>query len=356
MKIKLSTREVKELEVILLNKDITTAKNPNLIKELKSIIHQAKAKVVTTVNTVMVQTYWQIGKMLIEDEQQGHKRAKYGTNQLQTISDELTKEFGKGFDVSNLRNMRRFYLVFPIQDSVSPKLSWTHYRVLIRIENKEAREWYMQEAIENSWSVRALDRQISKLYYERLLSSQDKTIIKQEAQEKIKALQNDIKEHLRDPYIFDFLDLPTQSLMESNIEQALIDNLQKFLLQLVAFVDRQQRLQVEEQDFYIDLVFYNFKLKCFLLIDLKLGKLTHQDVGHMDTYVRVYDEFYKSNDDNPTIGLILCSEDSKAVAKYSVLNDSEQLFSSKYLPFLPTKEELEATIQKERLLLEEIER
>lgn len=330
--------------------------NINLIQDLKNLIHQAKAKVVTTVNTVMVQTYWQIGKMLVEDEQQGEKRAKYGTNQLQNISKELTKEFGKGFDVSNLRNMRRFYLTFPIQETVSPKLSWSHYCKLIKIENKEAREWYMQEAIENSWSVRALNRQISKLYYERLLSSQDKTIIKQEAQEKIKALQNDIKEYLRDPYIFDFLDLPTQSLLESNIEQALIDNLQKFLLELgrgFAFVSRQQRVQVEEQDFYIDLVFYNFKLKCFLLIDLKLGKLTHQDVGQMDTYVRVYDEFYKSQDDNPTVGLILCSEDSKAVAKYSVLNDSEQLFSSKYLPFLPTKEELEIAILKERLLLEE---
>ncbi len=214
----------------------------------------------------------------------------------------------------------------------------------------------MHEAIENSWSVRALDRQISKLYYERLLSSQDKAIVKQEAQEKTKVLQKDIKEYLRDPYIFDFLDLPTKSLLESNIEQALIDNLQKFLLELgrgFAFVSRQQRLQVEEQDFYIDLVFYNFKLKCFLLIDLKLGKLTHQDVGQMDTYVRVYDEFYKSKDDNPTIGLILCSEGSKAVAKYSVLNDSKQLFSSKYLPFLPTKEELETAILKERLLLEE---
>jgi len=275
---------------------------------------------------------------------------------LQTISSELTKEFGRGFDVTNLRNMRRFYITFPIRETLSPKLSWSHYCKLMRVENQEAREWYIKESIENSWSVRALERQISKLYYERLLSSQDKALIAKEAKEKTDVLQVDIKEHLRDPYIFDFLNLPSQSLLESNIEQALIDNLQKFLLELgrgFAFVSRQQRLQVEEQDFYIDLVFYNFKLKCFLLIDLKLGKLTHQDVGQMDTYVRIYDKFHKGDDDNPTIGLILCSESSQAVAKYSVLSDSKQLFSSKYLPFLPTQEELERQLLKERRLLME---
>ncbi len=328
--------------------------NTNLINELKTIINQAKTKVVTTINTTMVQTYWQIGKMLVEDEQKGEKRAKYGKQQLEHISKVLTDEFGKGFDTRNLRNMRQFYLTFPIWNSVSAKLSWTHYRVLIRVENKEAREWYIKEAIENSWSVRALERQISKLYYERLLSSQEKSPLKQEAEEKTKPLALSPKDILRDPYIFDFLNLPSQSLLESNIEQSLINNLQQFLLELgrgFAFVSRQERLSVEEQDFYIDLVFYNFKLKCFLLIDLKLGKLTHQDVGQMDTYVRVYDKFKKNEDDNPTIGLILCSESSKAVAKYSVLSDSKQLFSSKYLPFLPTTQELEKELLKKRRLL-----
>ena len=249
--------------------------NIQLIQELKSIIYQAKQKLVTAVNTTMVKTYWEIGRMIVENEQEGEKRAKYGTAQLQTISNELTKEFGRGFDVTNLRNMRRFYITFPIRETLSPKLSWSHYCKLMRLENKEAREWYIKESIQNSWSVRALERQISKLYYERLLSSQDKTSLTKEAKEKTDILQVDIKEHLRDPYIFDFLNLPSQSLLESNIEQALIDNLQNFLLELgrgFAFVSRQQRLQVEEQDFYIDLVFYNFKLKCFLLIDLKLGK------------------------------------------------------------------------------------
>jgi len=334
--------------------NMDNALDKNLLNELKSIIQLAKTNVVTVVNTTMVQTYWQIGKMLVEDEQQGKKRAKYGKQQLQHISNELTKEFGKGFDVSNLRNMRRFYIAFPIRETVSPKLSWSHYCKLIKIENKTAREWYIKEAIENSWSVRALERQISKLYYERLLASQEKAPLQQEAKEKTKPLQVDVKDYLRDPYIFDFLNIDSKSLFESEVEQALIDNLQQFLLELgrgFAFVSRQQRLSVEEQDFYIDLVFYNFKLKCFLLIDLKIGKLTHQDVGQMDTYVRVYDKFHKSEDDNPTIGLILCSENSRAVAKYSVLSDSKQLFSSKYLPFLPTEEELKAELLRERKLL-----
>ena len=328
--------------------------NTNLIENLKSIIIASRVKVLQSVNTVMVQTYWNIGKILIEDEQQGKARATYGKGQLKQISQVLTKEFGKGYDVSNLRNMRRFYIVFPIQDSVRLELSWTHYRVLIRIENKDVREWYMQEAIENNWSVRALERQKSKLYYERLLSSKEKSPLKQEAQEKIKPLQVDVKNMLRDPYIFDFLNIDDKTLFETDIEQSLIDNLQKFLLELgrgFAFVSRQQRLCVEEQDFYIDLVFYNFKLKCFLLIDLKLGKLTHQDVGQMDTYVRVYDKFHKSDDDNPTVGLILCSESSNAVAKYSVLSDKKQLFASKYLPFLPTEEELRVELLRERILI-----
>jgi len=325
----------------------------DLIQNIKNLLIASRNQVVQTVNSVMVQTYWNIGKMIVEDEQNGETRAEYGKKQLQSISKTLTDEFGKGFDTTNLRKMRQFYLVFPNQDSVSLKLTWTHYRTLIRVENQSAREWYIQEAITNNWSVRALERQILKLYYERLLSSNDKTPLIDEANENIKALQTteqttDIKNYLRDPYVFDFLNLPNEALLETNIEQALIDNLQKFLLELgrgFAFVERQQRLSVEEQDFYIDLVFYNFKLKCFLLIDLKLGKLTHQDVGQMDTYVRVYDKFHKSQDDNPTIGLILCSESSQAVAKYSVLSESKQLFSSKYLPFLPTIEELEYELE-----------
>lgn len=302
----------------------------------------------------MVQSYWHVGRLIVEDEQQGKARAAYGKQQLAQLAEVLSDEFGKGFDARNLRNMRQFYQTFPIWNAVRTELSWTHYRRLIRIENQQARDWYISESIVNHWSARALDRQVSKLYYERLLSSKEKAPLQQEAAEKSLALQVDTKDILRDPYIFDFLNLPDQILFESDIEQSLIDKIQQFLLKLgrgFAFVSRQQRLQVEEQDFYIDLVFYNFKLKCFLLIDLKLGKLSHQDVGQMDTYVRVYDAFHKREDDNPTIGLILCSEKSEAVAKYSVLSDSKQLFSSKYLPFLPTEDELRLELLRERRLI-----
>lgn len=326
-----------------------------MIEEIRTLLINSRLQLQQSVNSVMVQTYWNIGKIIVEDEQDGQERAAYGKKQLEQISNTLTQEFGKGFDARNLRSMRQFYLNFSNWNAVSTKLSWTHYRTLIRIENQDARDWYIKETIENNWSTRALERQVSKLYYERLLSSSDKQTLVVEANEKINELQtSDIKNYLRDPYIFDFLNLPSESLLETNIEQALIDNLQQFLLELgrgFAFVSRQQRLSVEEQDFYIDLVFYNFKLKCFLLIDLKLGKLSHQDVGQMDTYVRIYDKFHKSEDDNPTIGLILCSEPSLAVAKYSVLSESKQLFSSKYLPFLPTVEELQKELLRERNLL-----
>jgi len=328
--------------------------NTQIIQEIRNLLIISREALQHSVNSAMVQTYWHIGRVIVEDEQNGNSRAKYGKKQLELISDSLTLEFGKGFEVSNLRKMRQFYQVFPIQDSVSLKLSWTHYRRVMSIENKNAREWYITETIANNWSVRALDRQISSLYYESLVSRKDKEPVKKEAVAKTKELQVDMKNYLRDPYIFDFLNLENRPLLESNLEQSLIDNLQKFLLELgrgFAFVSRQQRLSVENQDFYIDLVFYNFKLKCFLLIDLKLGKLTHQDVGQMDTYVRVYDKFEKNEDDNPTIGLILCSEKSEAVAKYSVLSDSKQLFSSKYLPFLPTEEELRVELLRERNLL-----
>lgn len=328
--------------------------NITLLNDIRQVLMTAQQNIVQTVNSAMVQTYWQIGRLIVEDEQQGQRRAEYGKQQLELLAKTLQAEFGKGFDITNLRRMRAFYESFPIRDAVRLELSWTHYRTVIRIENQQARDWYITETIANNWSARALERQISTLYYERLLSSADKAPVIQEAMEKTSDLQNDIKQYLRDPYILDFLNLPSTAVLESTIEQGLIDNLQKFLLELgrgFAFVSRQQRISVEDQDFYLDLVFYNFKLKCFLLIDLKLGKLTHQDVGQMDTYVRIYDQHHKSTDDNPTIGLILCSEKSTAVAKYSVLTDSKQLFSAKYLPYLPTEEELRLELQRERALL-----
>ncbi|MDG6881841.1 Uncharacterized conserved protein [Phocoenobacter uteri] len=327
--------------------------NNDLTQSIAQIIEQARKQVKQTVNSAMVQCYWDIGRLLVEDEQQGQQRAEYGKYVLQNLSERLTTMYGKGFDISNLRNMRQFYLAFPIRDTLCRELSWSHYRRLIRVEDPSARQWYLQETIEQNWSVRALDRQISVLYYERLLASQNKSVVAQEAEEKTEVLKETVQDYLRDPYILDFLNLQDKTYQESNVEQAIINNLQQFLLELgkgFAFVERQKRIRFGDEDFYIDLVFYNFKLKCFLLIDLKIGKLKHQDIGQMDTYVRLYDEQFKGEDDNPTIGLVLCSEKSEAIAKYSVLADRKQIFSAKYLPYLPTELQLQQQIEKVRAL------
>ncbi|WGE31552.1 PDDEXK nuclease domain-containing protein [Actinobacillus genomosp. 2] len=332
-----------------MSKQITA--NDNLIQNIAQIIEQTKSQVRQTVNTAMVQSYWEIGRLLVEDEQQGEERAKYGKAILQNVSERLTAMYGKGFDVRNLRYMRSFYLAFPIRNTLCSELSWSHYRRLVQIENQSARDWYLKEAISQNWSVRALDRQISVLYYERLLASQNKALVVQEASEKTEPLKETIQDYLRDPYILDFLNLQDKTYQETDVEQAIISNLQQFLLELgkgFAFVERQKRLRFDDEDFYIDLVFYNFKLKCFLLIDLKIGKLKHQDIGQMDTYVRLYDEQFKGDDDNPTIGLVLCSEQSEAVAKYSVLADRKQIFSAKYLPYLPTELELKEQVERAR--------
>ena len=327
----------------------------HLFGRICSLIEQARQQVSRNINTVMVQTYWEIGRLIVEDEQQGKTRAAYGKQQLEQLSLRLTGIFGKGFDSRNLRNMRFFYLTYPIWNAVRTELSWTHYRSLMKIDNASARDWYSCEAITQGWSARALERQISVLYYERLLSSKDQNSIAQEAEEKTQVLRQSPKEFLRDPYILDFLSLHDGTYQEADLERGIINNLQRFLLELgkgFAFVERQQRIRTEDQDFYIDLVFYNFKLKCFLLIDLKLGKLTHQDVGQMDTYIRIYDQHRKNHDDNPTIGLILCSQKSEAIVKYSVLTDSEQMFAAKYIHYLPSEEELKRELERERADIE----
>lgn len=330
----------------------STALQP-LLQEIGQVIQQARQGIRQVVDTTMVQSYWHIGRLIVEHEQRGQARAEYGKKQLQFLSERLSQQFGRGFDIANLRNMRQFYRAFPIRDAVRSELSWTHYRSLMRIEHPQARDWYAREAIEQHWSARALERQIGVLYYERLLSSKDKAVVQHEAASQARSLaEPHSKDFLRDPYIFDFLNLPGQPMLEADLEQGLLDNLQGFLLELgkgFAFVARQQRIRTEDQDFYIDLVFYHFKLKCFLLIDLKLGKLTHQDVGQMDSYVRIYDQHQKGDDDNPSIGLILCSQKSEAVVKYSVLTDSEQLFAAKYLPYLPSEAELKHELEQERI-------
>lgn len=324
----------------------------SLADAIATQIEQARGQLRQAVNSVMVQSYWEIGRLIVEDEQQGESRAEYGKQQLQQLSQQLTERLGKGFDITNLRKMRTFYQAFPIRDALRLELSWTHYRTLLRIDNPQARDWYLHEAITQSWSARALERQIGTLYYERLLASQNKALVEQEAQSNTQPLAETAKDYLRDPYILDFLNLQDKTYQESELEQAIISNLQQFLLELgkgFAFVERQQRIRFDDDDFYIDLVFYNFKLKCFLLVDLKLGKLKHQDIGQMDTYVRLYDEQRKGSDDNPTIGLVLCSEKSEAVVKYSVLAEQKQLFAARYLPYLPTEAELKRELERERM-------
>ncbi|MGL5110616.1 MAG: PDDEXK nuclease domain-containing protein [Vibrio ordalii] len=337
-----------------MNNGFPAEQNP-LLNHIRELLTQGRKQALHAVNAAMVQTYWEIGRLIVEDEQQGESRAEYGKQVLASLSKSLSQEFGKGFDVRNLRNMRSFYLAFPIRNAVRTELSWTHYRTLLKVGNEQARQWYIREAIDQAWSARALERQIGALYYERLLSTQAKQQdiqpVLAEGQQKTNELALTAKDYLRDPYIFDFLGLPSTSLQESELEQALINNLQQFLLELgkgFAFVERQQRIATDDGDYYIDLVFYNFHLKCFLLIDLKMHKLTHQDVGQMDMYVRMYEEKKRRSDDNPTIGLILCTENNHTVAKYSVLNGSEQLFASKYMLELPSEEELRQQLEKER--------
>jgi predicted nuclease of restriction endonuclease-like (RecB) superfamily len=303
------------------------------------------------VNFIMVEAYWNIGQQIVEEEQNGKDRAEYGSYLIKELSTKLTKDFGKGFTQQNLRNMRQFYNCFPIRSTLCSELSWSHYRLIMRLDNPLARLWYTEESSKSNWSVRALERQIGTFYYERIISSKEKQPLINEAKENTKDLQLTSKDIIKDPYVLEFLDLKqNNAFYESDLESALIEKIQDFLLELgrgFAFVARQKRIKTETSDFYIDLVFYNYMLKCFVIIDLKKGKLTHQDVGQMDMYVRMYDDMEKEQNDNPTIGIILCADKDNTVVKYSVLNDNENLFVSKYQLYLPSEAELKAEIERD---------
>jgi predicted nuclease of restriction endonuclease-like (RecB) superfamily len=294
--------------------------------------------------------------MIVEEEQQGRERAEYGEHIIHHLSVRLKEEFGKGFTEANLWNIRQFFLTFPWSQqklyALRRELTWTHYRILMRVEKSEAREWYMTEAADRNWSTRALERQINSLYYERLLMSREKSPVTEEMNEKVNPLAATPRDFIKDPYVLEFLGLKdNSSFREAELEAAIIGKLQAFMLELgkgFAFVARQQRISTETKDFYVDLVFYNYILKCFVLIDLKTGELTHQDIGQMDMYVRLYEATIKNADDNPTVGIILCTEKDQTVVKYSVLNESSQLFASKYRLYLPSQEELRIEIERER--------
>ena len=332
----------------------TLSASNHLFAEIREVLVAARRTAYKAVNFAMVTAYWNVGRLIVEDEQKGHIRAEYGKAILADLSKRLTDEFGKGFDERELRRIRQFYLVFPKWDALRPELTWTHYRLLIRVQNEQARLWYMNEAAEQTWSSRQLDRQISVLYYERLLNSTDTLSVREEAENNLAQLAP--QEFIHDPYVLEFLNLKNYpALHETDIEKSLINNLQSFLLELgkgFCFVARQKLMRYDNEDFYVDLVFYHSILKCHVLIDLKLGKLTHQDVGQMDSYIRMFDDLYKHTDDNPTLGLILCSDKNEAVVKYSVLAEHRQIFASKYLLELPTPEVLQQEIMRERKQLE----
>lgn len=329
----------------------------NFYSSIREILSKARQKAYTAVNFAMVEAYWQIGKRIVEQEQEGRERAGYGEYLIKSLSIELKNEWGNGFSVANLKNFRQFYQVFPNFEksyTVRSQLTWSHYRLIMRVGNPEARDYYIRESADQRWSTRVLERNINSLHFERLLSSRNK-------QEALLAPTDAVKEQprdfIKDPYVLEFLDLPeTPWPKEQSIESAIVDHLQSFLLEMgrgFSFVGRQFRISTETKHFYIDLVFYNYILKCFVLIDLKTTELTHQDIGQMDMYVRMFDDLKKQADDNPSIGLILCAQKDETVVKYSILKGSEQLFASKYRLVLPSEEELVAELEREQRLLAE---
>ena len=329
----------------------------NYINEVKEILKNARQKAYTAVNSAMVEAYWKIGRRIVEEEQSGRERAEYGKEILQNLSKELTEEFGKGYSYRTLREIRQFYLMFSDFEkwrTVSAKLTWSHFQKVLRVSDEKARIFYLTEAAENMWSVRTLDRNISTLYYNRIVASIDKKTVEDEMKDKTKKLQ--AEEFIKNPVVLEFLDLPTNmSYTENELEKALTDDIQKFMMELgkgFAFVERQQHIRTENSDFYIDLVFYNYILKCFVIVELKTEKLTHQDIGQLDMYVRMYDDLKKQENDNPTIGLLLCTDTDSTVIKYSVLNDNKNLFASKYVNYLPSEEELINEIERQKILFE----
>lgn len=351
----LNRHKLLNLKLLKMEMNKIPSQNINdLYQRVKEILDKARTAVYYTANFEMVKAYWNIGREIVEEEQSGRNRANYGKHLIEEISNRLTEEYGKGFDRSNIWNMRQFYQTYPIFDAVRRELSWTHYRLLMRVEKENAREFYMTEAIEGNWSTRQLARQINSLFFERTLMSKDKKgMLKDGRATKEKMQPGHI---IKDPYVLEFLNIKeNEKVAERELESALIDKLQHFLLELgkgFSFVGRQYRITTETKHFYIDLVFYNYILKCFLLIDLKTGELTHQDIGQIDFYVRLFEDQVKREDDNPTIGLILCTEKDRTIVRYSLLNESKQIFASKYQTYLPTEKQLEEEIRREK---EEIE-
>ena len=331
-------------------------KTGSVFEDACNIIETAQKVAYSAVDLTLVHRNWLLGKRIADEELNGESRAEYGAEVIKKLSKDLNAQYGRGYTKTNLYNFYSFYKMYPeIFHSESGKsnvkLSWTHYRVLIQVKDDIAREWYENEALRETWSVKALQRNISSQYYYRILKTQDKTAVEAEMKELTSEYQSKL-EFIKNPVIAEFLGMKEDtSFLESDLEQCIIGNLQKFLMELgkgYAFVARQQHIHTEKEDYYIDLVFYNYILKCFVLIDLKTTKITHQDVGQMDMYIRMYDELKKAADDNPTLGIVLCADTDEDIAKYSILHENEQLFASKYKLYLPTEEELRAEIEAQK--------
>ena len=343
-----------------MTENLAYIKSTDILTDTRQIIESARFIAYRAVNVVLVQRNWLLGKRIAEEQLGDQTREElYGKSLIQNLAEQLTADYGSGFDFSSLYKYVRFYQCFPnILDAASPKsflLSWTHYRTLLQVDDNQAREWYAQEAARETWSVKTLQRNVSSQYYYRLLQTPKPEAVKEEMVRLTKPLQ-DKNEYIKNPVVAEFLGLSNNpDYTESSLEKAILTNLQKFLMELgkgYAFVARQQHIRTEKEDYFIDLVFYNYILKCFVLIDLKTSKVTHQDVGQMDMYVRMYDELKKGSDDNPTIGIVLCADTDEDIARYSVLKGNEQLFATKYQLMLPTKEQLREEIARQKAIYE----
>lgn len=320
--------------------------------KIKEILSNARNKAYSSVNSIMVEAYWNIGRIIIEEEQEGKEKANYGENLIKILSKKLTLELGKGFNERNLRNMRQFYLLFMNWNAVRAELSWTHYRLLLKVETDIARDYYLSECIKSNWSTREFDRQINSMLYERVMISKNNSKVRNIKDEN----KLEPKDIIKDPYVLEFLDLnENKNFLEKDLEQAIINKLQRFLLELgrgFAFVERQKRISIDNEHYYVDLVFYNYILKCFVLIDLKIGKLKPQDVGQIDFYTRYFEDKIKEKEDNPTIGIILCTDKNETIVKYSILNESKNIFVSRYQMYLPSEKEFKDEILREKEFIE----
>ena len=330
----------------------------SIIKDIRDIVRKYRAEAAIKLNETIIHERWEIGRRIVEEDQKGQERAEYGTQLIPVLSKQLTLELGKGFSERALAYYRKLYSYYPnwqILQTRLQNLSWSHIQTIIGEEDEKARDWYLAESSNQMWSVKTLERNIGSKYYHRLLASSNQSAVENEMKQLTSAEEyngGSPENYIKSPYITEFLGLPKDpTYTESELESALITHLQEFIMELgkgFAFVERQQHIVTDAGDYYIDLVFYNYLTKSFFLIDLKTKKITHQDIGQMDMYVRMYDDLKRTEGDNPTVGIVLCAETSEDIAKYSILNGSQQLFASKYIPFLPTEEELQKEIETQK--------